>query len=424
MTAWSKEQLALLPVAEYERKLSAQVKKLPSTTITADQFGNSLGLVLAEDVFARLPVPPFANSAMDGFAVNTSSIRASGVTLPVCGDVPAGTVPPPLPAGAAMRIMTGAPVPTGCNAVIKVEDTDHQPQLTGLPQQVQLFVKPVPGANIRRQGEDVAAGDRILAAGQVLGPAQLAAAASAGIGQLQVIRRPKVAVISTGDELADPEQVTAASGLIPDSNLVLLSGLVQQAGAQVVQRLRLPDQPAAFAAALRDIAAEVDVIFTAGGISQGAYEVVRQVLAGQDQEVPSTFCRVAQQPGGPQGFALFHGTLVVSFPGNPVSVYVSFHRYGAGLLHVLAGRAKTISPVLREVVAGVDFTSPAAKTQFVPVRLEQGEALPVHQLRSGSHLAVALAQCSGLAVIPAGETKVMAGQSVAFLPTERNDYDC
>lgn len=291
--------------------------------VTRMPLDRCLGLVSAEPVTAALEVPPFTNSAMDGFAVRFDDVVQASpdapVRLPVAGDIPAGSpAATPLEPGTAERIMTGARLPAGADTVVKVEQTDHLPGVTEVPSAVRIFEAPAPGANVRHHGEDLVVGDPVLEAGRVLDAACLAAAASVGRGALAVHPAPRVGVIATGSELAEAGS-QLSEGRIPDSNGLLLAGLVQGAGAVVAERGRVPDDPAALRRLVEGW--DVDLVITAGGISAGAYEVVRQGLP------ELVFHTVAQQPGGPQRAGVVGSMPVVALPGNPVSVYVSFHVY-------------------------------------------------------------------------------------------------
>lgn len=377
-----------------------------------------LGLVSAEPVAARLPVPPFTNSAMDGFAVRFQDVSTARpdapVRLPVTGDIPAGSpAGDPVETGTAQRIMTGARMPAGADSVVKVERTDHAPGVVDAPAEVQIFEAPELGANVRRLGEDLAVGSPVMEAGRLLDGACLAAAASVGYGSLAVHPAPRVGVISTGSELSDAGSDLAA-GRIPDSNGILLAGLVSEAGAVAAQRARVPDDPAR----LREVIAgwDVDLVITAGGISAGAYEVVRQGLP------ELTFHKVAQQPGGPQGAGIVGATPVVALPGNPVSVFVSFHVYARPLIAAMRGLAVPVeSPTVR-ATAGAGWRSPAEKAQFMPIRWESGEGeggrvVPAHRLGSKSHLVATLPLVEGLAVVPVGVEAVEAGDGLEVLMT-------
>ena len=266
---------------------------LPHETLPVEEC---LGRRLAVDVSSLIPLPPFTNSAMDGFAVRREDLEGEGPwTLPVAGDIPAGdTRENHLEKGQAWRIMTGAPIPEGADTVVKVEHTDHAAGVAQAPDSVEIRVAPKLGANVRVAGEALEAGSPVLAAGKILDGTALSAAASVGHGTLTVLPRPRVIVVSTGTELKRAGEALER-GQIPDSNGILLRGLVEEAGGQVVAHLRTGDTPAELRAAL-DEAPEADLVLTAGGISAGAFEVVRLTL-GTD----AGFHHVAQQPGGPQG---------------------------------------------------------------------------------------------------------------------------
>ena len=399
---------------------------LPHNTLPIDEC---LGRRLAVDVHSLIPLPPFTNSAMDGFAVRREDLEGEGPwTLPVAGDIPAGdTRENRLERGQAWRIMTGAPIPTGADTVVKVEHTDHAAGITQAPDTVEIRVAPKPGANVRVAGEALEAGSPVLAAGKILDGAALSAAASVGHGTLTVLPHPRVIVVSTGTELKRAGD-TLERGQIPDSNSILLRGLVEEAGGRVVARLRTGDTPEELRRAL-DEAPEADLVITAGGISAGAFEVVRLTL-GTD----AGFHHVAQQPGGPQGVGSTQvgpngrETPVICLPGNPVSVFTTFHMYVAGALAVMSG---LVAPehggtVPSAVIARarVGWESPSGKTQFIPLRFasQQGDEAgarwvePVHPLGSKSHLVASLAAAEAIGVVPPDVEKVEAGQELAVVP--------
>ncbi len=238
----------------YIAELLAALEPLPAVVLP---LAEAHGLVLAEDAIAALPVPPWTNSAMDGYAVRAADAAGAGLSpavLPVGGDVPAGAVPAPLEPGTAQRIMTGAMLPEGADAVVRVEDTDQEPGPRPLPERVEIRVAPRPGFNVRRAGEDVGVGDPVLGAGAVLSAAALSALASTGAGSVRAVPRARVAVVSTGAELVDPGAAPPA-GSIPDSNSVLLSGLVVEHGAALASVTRSADTAASLAGALTAAAA-------------------------------------------------------------------------------------------------------------------------------------------------------------------------
>ena len=399
---------------------------LPHETLPVEEC---LGRRLAVDIRSLIPLPPFTNSAMDGFAVRREDLEGEGPwTLPVAGDIPAGdTRDNRLEAGQAWRIMTGAPIPAGADTVVKVEQTDHAAGIAQAPKTVEIRVAPKLGENVRVAGEALAAGSPVLEAGRVLDGTALSAAASVGHGTLTVLPRPRVIVVSTGTELKRAGEALER-GQIPDSNGILLRGLVEEAGGRVVAHLRTGDTPAELRHAL-DTAPEADLVLTAGGISAGAYEVVRLTL-GTD----AGFHHVAQQPGGPQGVGSTpvgpggRETPIICLPGNPVSVFTTFHMYVAGALAVMSGlvapeRGAT-APSGIHARARTRWDSPSGKTQFIPLRFvsapgdEAGARWvePVHSLGSKSHLVASLANAEAIGVVAPEIETVEAGQELAVVP--------
>ena len=402
---------------------------LPHDTLPAEEC---LGRRLATDLHSLIPLPPFTNSAMDGFALRRDDLAGEGPwSLPVVADIPAGdTREHRLEAGQAMRIMTGAPLPQGADTVVKVEHTDHAAGVAQAPASVEIRVAPKLGANVRVKGEALEAGSPVLEAGCLLDGTALAAAISVGHGTLAVLPRPRVLVVTTGTELRRAGEALER-GQIPDSNGILLRGLVEDAGGRVVANLRTGDTPEELRRAFDD-APDADLVITAGGISAGAYEVVRLTL-GTD----AGFHHVAQQPGGPQGVgstpvgAHRRETPIICLPGNPVSVFTTFHMYVAGALAVMSGlvlpeRGATVpSAVIAR--ARVGWESPKGKTQFIPVRFvdEAGAGSgdeagvrwvePVHPLGSKSHLVASLAHAQGIGVVAPEFGEVVAGQELAVV---------
>ena len=342
-------------VEEHRRVVAGLINPRPPVSLP---LADALGLVLADDVVAPLSLPGFDNSAMDGYAVLATDVAAAGedtpVRLPVAEDIPAGrTDIPTLAAGTAHRIMTGAPLPAGATAVVPVEATD------GATDTVTIRSAPREGQHIRRAGEDVTAGTTVLRAGQVVTPAALGLAAALGLGELTVVPRQRVLVVSTGTELVGPG-VPLQPGQIYESNGVMLAAAVRDAGADVAASPMTGDDVDAFRETLRGHAADADLILTTGGVSAGAYEVVKDALGGSgDVE----FVKVAMQPGMPQGAGTLDGVPVVTLPGNPVSALVSFEVFVRPALRAAMGRPDAERP-RREAVLTEDLTSPRGKRQF------------------------------------------------------------
>ena len=322
-------------------------------------LADALGLVLADDVIAGLSLPVFDNSAMDGYAVRVEDIAGASASEPVklvvAEDIPAGRIDSPiLVPGTAHRIMTGAPMPPGATAVVPVERTD------GRVDTVTISASATPGQHIRRAGEDVAVGTRVLDAGRVVTPAVLGLVAALGLGELPVIGRQRVLVISTGSELVAPG-AALLPGQIYESNAIMLAAAAQEAGAEVVAVLTCDDDIERFTAMLDSYADRADLIITSGGISAGAYEVVKDALEGDDGRVE--FIKVAMQPGMPQGAGTVHDTAIVTLPGNPVSALVSFEVLIRPALRAAMGFPQPNRP-LRFGVLAEPITSPAGKRQF------------------------------------------------------------
>ena len=399
-------------VAEHLAQALALVAPLPSVDLP---LAEALGRRLTRDVVSGSDLPRWDNSAMDGYAVRASDTvdaGAQGVRLEVVADLPAGTAQEPvvLP-GTAARIMTGAPVPPGADAVVPVEATDGG---TGT---VVVWAAASVGAHIRRAGDDLHAGDLVVPAGTELGARQLAAIASVGVASVTVRRRAVVAVVSTGSELV-PAGSPLGRGQIPDSNSLLLAAALSTAGCEVRRLGGVADDPAELSRVLDGLDGAVDLVVTSGGVSMGAYEVVREVLGPLSS---MAFVQVAMQPGKPQGLGtLAGGTPILCLPGNPVSAFVSFEVFVRPLLDRLDGRPAPSPPTLRATVDD-EWRTPMGRMQYMPVRLTGHE--PDLRARravpggSGSHLVAGLARADGLALVPADVERVSAGDQLEILRT-------
>lgn len=364
----------------------------------------ALGRGLARDVAAPLDLPPFANSQMDGFALRSSDVADGDTELRVAAPIPAGAAPDELAPGTAAPIMTGAMMPPGADAVVPIEQAvpDSFP-VPGEPATVILPAVPA-GTFVRSAGSDIRAGESALAAGTFLGPGQLGLLAALGLTEVTVYRALSILLVTTGDEVVEPGS-PLGPGKIYDSNATLLESSMRQAGLSVTRTGISTDRPEELAGLLRRHAPDVDLIVTTGGVSKGAYEVVRQALDGQDVE----FLGVAMQPGGPQGIGTFDGVPVLGFPGNPVSCLVSFEMFLRPVLGELFG-SPAPRPAVRARLAEA-LTSPRGKHQVRrgtlgpdgTVRLEGG---------AGSHLVSALAHSNALIHVPEGIADLAPGAEV------------
>ncbi len=482
-----------LSVEAYVAEVLAALTPLPA--VDTPLFA-AHGLVLAQDVTAALPVPPWTNSAMDGYAVRARDTESAApqapVILPVAGDVPAGTAPAPLVPGTAQRIMTGAMLPENADAVVKVEDTDQAPGPHPPPAEVGIRVAARPGLNVRQAGEDVGIGDSVLTAGTLMTATAVASLASVGLSAVRAFPRPRVAVVSTGAELVEPGQELPA-GAIPDSNSLLLAGLVAEHGARLASVSRSGDTAESLAMALIEAARGADLIVTSGGVSAGAFDPL--VMLAEDDEdgengentadgtVRLRLSKVAMQPGKPQGHGVVRiedgGTHrqvpIITLPGNPVSVLVSFITVVAPALARLAGRDSVPGPLPGSGVrrphdalsmrarAAAAWRTPPGRRQHIPVRFVQAPARasvedmedmensapgaaaesteraecaertestgstaspvlwvePTHRLGSGSHLVASLPAAEALAVVGEEVTEVGVGDEVGLIALNR-----
>ncbi|MFE6735245.1 gephyrin-like molybdotransferase Glp [Microbacterium sp. NPDC057650] len=405
--------MTLRSVEEQLARVLAAVRPPAVEQMPLDQAS---GRVLAEPASARSAVPPFDNSAMDGFAVRFEDVAHAAaehpVSLRVVADLPAGSaLDPAIGPGEAARIMTGAPVPTDADAIIPLEDTAGG-LADSLATAVVLSAPRRPGVHVRAAGEDAAAGSQVLPAGIRLGARQLSALASAGIAQVVVARRPRVLAVATGSELVPPGQ-PLTRGTIPESNSLLIAGLVAETGAEVIGRRVVDDSgdgPAEAVALAADLAA--DLVIFSGGVSAGAYEVVRQSL-GNAME----FTKVAMQPGKPQGFGVTDaGLLLFGLPGNPVSAAVSFEVFVRPALLRMQLVPEDPRAVWR-LPAGERWRSAPGRRQYLPAVIDRSDPArpvvrPAGRGGSGSHLVVGLGGAEAYAIVPEAVTSVEAGDLV------------
>jgi molybdopterin molybdotransferase len=407
------------------------------------QLLDAQGCVLVEDVTVPVSLPPFDNSSMDGYAVRVADVTGASEEFPavldVVGDVAAGREPGlRVGPGQAARIMTGAPLPPGAETVVPVEWTDgglgagpatgmraRSQAPEGASGQVRVFRPAEAGAHVRRAGSDMKAGDRALTAGTVLGPAQLSLLASVGRATARVRPRPRVVVLSTGSELVPPGE-PLKPGQIHDSNSFALTAAAREAGAIAYRVGAVADDAETLRTSVDDQLVRADLLVTSGGVSVGAYDVVKEALStpgpvfGEDGEEEAVapgveFRRVAMQPGKPQGFGLIgpDHTPVLTLPGNPVSSFVSFEVFVRPVIRALMGlpEEQLHRPRVRaELTTDKALSSPRGRRQFLRGRVDGDRVTPVGG--PGSHLVGALAQANALIVVPEDVTSVEPGSDV------------
>ena len=396
---------ALLPVDAHLAEVLAAIRPVPPVTLPLEA---AEGGVLAADVTASTPLPSFDNSAMDGYAVHAADLAAatedSPVRLPVRGEVAAGdTGSYRLEPGTCLRIMTGALMPAGADAVIPVEWTDGGPAVAAFRQPVAV------GNALRHRGDDVAQGATLLTARSRVGSVQLALLAAAGQGEVLVHPRPRVAVVSTGNELAEPGS-PLVPGRIWESNSYMLAAAARAAGA-VAQRRRLPDDPDAVLSTLEALLPEADLLITSGGVSMGGeHDVVKAALSKLGTV---TFRKVAMQPGMPQGFGTLgpDDTPLLTLPGNPVSAYVSFLLFGTPALAKLQNLPAERQRLLTAALTG-PVRSPNGRRSYLRGVLDDAHETVVPLTGQSSHQLGALGEANALIIVPEQITRLEAGSGV------------
>jgi molybdopterin molybdotransferase len=402
-------QAAMQSVESYLSDVLAVIRPLPPTELRLDE---ATGAVLAEDVTAAWALPPFDNSGMDGYAVVAADVAGATpdrpVTLPVRGEVPAGdTRRIDLAPGTCLRIMTGAPVPPGADAVVPVEWTDDGSET------VTITRVPEPGNAIRRAGDDAVAGDVLMTAGTRVGPLQLGLLAAAGRGTVTGRHVPRITVMATGNELVEPGQ-PVRPGQIWESNSRMLAAAARQAGYPARRHAIVPDNKAAVLTAIEEALDGTDLLVTTGGVSMGGeHDIIKAALSDLGTVA---FRKVAMQPGMPQGFGIVGpaGTPIFTLPGNPVSAYVSFQLFvrpaASALQDFGPERVAAVSAELAEPVR-----SPAGRRSYLRGVLDASSGTVAPVSGQSSHQLASLARANALIIVPEPVTGLPAGTTVDVL---------
>jgi molybdopterin molybdotransferase len=399
----------LTSVESHLADILGTVRPLPSTQLAIPE---AVGCVLAEDITASVPLPPFDNSAMDGYALIAADVtdasKDTPVMLRVSGEVAAGdTGAYAVTPGTCLRITTGAKLPGGADAVVPVEDTDG-----GLAQ-VAIKIPASPGDSVRYSGGDARQGDVLLPAGTRLGPMQIAVLASSGRARAEVYPRPRVVVLSTGNELAAPG-TPLAPGKIWDSNSYTLTAAAHEAGCLAYRHGPIPDDPMELLPAIEDQLLRADLIVTSGGVSMGGeHDVVKETLSRLGT---IRFRKVALQPGMPQGFGTIGDDEIPIFtlPGNPVSAYVSFQLFVLPALGALQGQPGRRLPSVPATVTG-PLRSPPGRRSYLRGVLDVTEGTVTPLTGQGSHQIATLGRANALIVVPEWVVHMNEGDSVETL---------
>ncbi len=398
----------LLPIDELERLIRERIT--PVTQTEAVAVNRARGRVLAQDVIAPVSLPPYDNSAVDGFAVRHADLNAAGDTrLKVVERLTAGlSAARPLAPGEAVRIFTGAPMPENADTVFMQEDCRVDGDQVVLPAGLAL------GANRRLSGEDVQAGSIILPAGRVLSAQHVALAAAVGLTRLDVRRRLRVALFSTGDEIIEPGSSLPKAATY-DANRVLLAALLEQMGVEVSDGGILRDNPEQVALALQDAARDHDLVLTSGGVSTGEADHVRETM---EKIGTLVFWRIGIKPGRPVAMGVLDGTALVGLPGNPVAAFITFVRVVRPLLLQLAG-AQNEPLVPLPVRAAFAYRKKKGRREYVRVKLARAAdgTLEAHKFpQDGAGVITSLTETDGLIELPEDLITVEPGATVGFLP--------
>ncbi|GER81972.1 MAG: molybdopterin molybdotransferase MoeA [Thermogemmatispora sp.] len=395
----------MISVEEAQERMLATIQPLPAITVA---LAEAAGLVLAEDVIAKEDLPPFANSAMDGYALRSADTRMEHgrpARLRVIGTIAAGYVTEQaIEPGTAMRIMTGAPVPRGADAVIQIELTRSDPTDSSW---VEILQEVAPGNNIRAAGEDIRRGQRVLSQGSEIGPWEIGVLATVGQARVKVIRRPRVAIVSTGDEIIDVGE-PLQPGKIRNSNGYLLEAAVRRAGAEAL-RLGVARDTEESLRQVFSQAMQHDLIITSGGVSVGEFDLVKRIM---NEQGVIDFWQINMRPGKPLAFGRIGQVPLLGLPGNPVSAAVTFELFGRPLIRKLLGHRRLHRPQVEVTVEdGVSERTPRRHYVRAQVRREQGRFVARTTGHQGSHITTSLLNANALVIVPEGGKILKPGET-------------
>ena len=403
-----KSAAAVLTVAQARQRILQRIAPLQPEDVPISQ---ARGRVLAEEVRSERDVPPFANSAMDGYAVRAADVRSASpsepVRLEVLGEVRAGAAPPTaVRSQTALRIMTGAMLPEGADAIVRVEDTSERNGSVEVRTAVER------GTSVRAAGSDLRRGDVVATAGRSVTPGLIGVLASAGRVSVRCIRQPRVLVLSTGDELREPGE-SLGPGQITNTNRYTLGAAVEEAGGQVIDAGVAKDEREDLVARLGS-AENADLLVTTGGVSMGAYDLVRNLL---EERQAVDFWQVALRPGKPLILGAVGGVPLIGLPGNPVSTLVGFELFVRPALLKMQGRTDLERPRLRAVTEDSLRNPPHLEQYFRGIARRDGERVTVRLTGDqGSHVLRSMADANCLIVVPQGINEVPAGGEVEIIP--------
>jgi molybdopterin molybdotransferase len=369
-------------------------------------LGDAAGRVLAGEVRSPWDLPPWDNSAMDGYAVRADDCRGSA-TLRISGYMAAGGPgAPKVTPGCAVKIMTGSPVPEGCDAVVPFEEAKERDGTVHVPAPVK------PGAHIRFQAEDVPSGTVVVPGGTVLRPPEISMLASFGLGEVPVYRRPRVAVLSTGDELVEPGEPLGFGKIVNSNSHAIAAAVVEAGGVPTLLGIARDDRESLLAKLSAGLSA--DVLVTSAGVSAGDRDFVRDVLA--ELGVTPVFWKVLVKPGGPTAFGVRGGTAVFALPGNPVSSLITFEVFVRPAIRKMTGNACPVKPTVKATLAE-GLKKKSGKTQFFRVTIGPGEEGFVARTSGDQNTGIlrSLVMADGIAVLPAERTAFAAGEKVDVL---------